>query len=93
MIKKTSLEDMLFEELKEANQVLRSAYSISKREGKECNWDAFNKTVSALLEKHHAIIYEQHTPSAECWCNPIVDYVDPITGSEVYIHNNIQEIH
>ena len=29
----------------------------------------------------------QHTTSADCWCGPTVDYVDPDTGATVYVHH------
>ena len=33
----------------------------------------------------------QHiTDGTPCWCNPELDYVDPITGAEVWVHKEPQ---
>jgi hypothetical protein len=32
----------------------------------------------------------EHVASADCWCGPEVDYVDPITGAAVYSHRRPQ---
>jgi hypothetical protein len=33
----------------------------------------------------------QHvTDGTQCWCNPELDYVDPITGAEVWVHKEPQ---
>ncbi len=29
----------------------------------------------------------EHTTSADCWCNPTIDYVNPDTGATVYVHH------
>ncbi len=29
----------------------------------------------------------QHIESKECWCNPALDYVDPESGNEVWVHH------
>lgn len=55
-------------------------------------------TVADCLRKGHcgcderaaadqAAAPRQHMASADCWCNPAVDYVDPDTGVTVYVHN------
>lgn len=28
-----------------------------------------------------------HLDSEQCWCNPTLDYVNPDTGAEVWIHH------
>jgi hypothetical protein len=28
----------------------------------------------------------EHTTTADCWCEPEVEYVDPETGAAVYLH-------
>lgn len=28
-----------------------------------------------------------HAPSPSCWCQPVRDSRDPVTGAEVWIHN------
>ena len=35
--------------IKESNELLRSAYAIASREGKNTNWDAFRKNVEKVL--------------------------------------------
>lgn len=32
----------------------------------------------------------EHVESADCWCNPRLDYKDPITGVEVWVHNEYE---
>lgn len=29
----------------------------------------------------------KHETSKECWCGPTLDYVDPESGNEVYVHH------
>ena len=47
----------LMDEVKESNQIIRSAYSIAKRDGKETNWEAFRNQVSIALERQHKMMY------------------------------------
>jgi hypothetical protein len=49
--------ERLIIEVKESNQLLRSAYSIAKRDGNETNWEAFRNQVSIALERQHKMIY------------------------------------
>ena len=39
---------------KEANSLLRSAYSIASRNGEQTNWDAFKKSVGIELDNEHS---------------------------------------
>lgn len=32
-------------------------------------------------------IEREHVESADCWCAPALDYVDPETGVAVYVHH------
>lgn len=32
----------------------------------------------------------EHIISAACWCQPEIDYIDPVTGNAVYLHRQIQ---
>jgi hypothetical protein len=32
----------------------------------------------------------EHVTSADCWCEPTVEYRDPETGVAVYVHKEIQ---
>ena len=40
------------------NGVLRSAYSIAEREGRETNWKAFFGVVKRTIDEHHATFVE-----------------------------------
>lgn len=31
----------------------------------------------------------EHIASPDCWCEPELDYVDPETGNEVWVHREI----
>ncbi|WP_095090561.1 hypothetical protein [Mesorhizobium sophorae] len=46
--------EALREALVDHNNILRSAFQIAGREGKETNWTAFAQNVSSTLAKHHA---------------------------------------
>src|SRR5690348_443154 len=47
----------LLNELKKANEVLRSCYQVAAREGKETNWEPFLKTIDNILKEQHEILY------------------------------------
>jgi thioesterase domain-containing protein len=47
----------LIKEIKESNDLLRSAFMIAKRDGKETNWEAFRNQVSIALERQHKMMY------------------------------------
>ena len=32
----------------------------------------------------------EHTMSGDCWCNPELNYTDPETGTEVWVHKEPQ---
>lgn len=32
----------------------------------------------------------QHDASADCWCGPTIEHVDPDTGAAVYVHKEVQ---
>lgn len=33
---------------------------------------------------------KEHIPSKDCWCKPRLEYVDPMTGAEVWVHQETQ---
>ena len=47
--------------------------------------------VVAVLERHEMLDREvevvEHMPSPLCWCFPRLEFVDPETGNEVWIHH------
>jgi hypothetical protein len=75
--------------LKDGNSALRAASQIAARKGENTNWDAFRQQVKSVLASQHSLFFqtEDHADSADCWCNPRLDYVDPETGNEVYVHS------
>ena len=50
-------KEMMEAEIKESNGLLRSAFMIAKRDGKETNWEAFRNQVSIALERQHKMMY------------------------------------
>lgn len=32
----------------------------------------------------------EHISSPDCWCEPELDYKDPDTGAEVWVHRGLQ---
>ena len=44
-------------EIKESNGLLRSAFMIAKRDGKETNWEAWHNQLSVALARQHVMIY------------------------------------
>ncbi|MDD5272854.1 MAG: hypothetical protein PHU14_09070 [Methylovulum sp.] len=51
--------------LLESNEVLRSAYQIAARSGRDTNWDAFINTVSCCLDHQHQLTNELRKRAAE----------------------------
>ena len=54
----------LSEALTEANDMLRSAYQVAKRDGAETGWEAFRTRLAAVLKKQHAIMYPKEESAA-----------------------------
>lgn len=50
-------KEMMEAEIKASNDLLRSAWMIAKRDGKETNWEAWHYQLSIALARQHAIIY------------------------------------
>lgn len=53
----SSLEEAVRLALVEPNSLLRSAYAIAKRDGKDTNWESFRKLLLKELEIEHKIMY------------------------------------
>jgi|GEM_PF-4415421 len=53
------LEDLerLIYEVKESNDLLRSAFMIAKRDGKDTNWEAWRKQLEIALARQHVMMY------------------------------------
>jgi len=51
-------------EIKESNDLLRSAFMIAKRDGKETNWEAWRKQLNNALERQHAMMYGEKAQQA-----------------------------
>lgn len=42
-------------------------------------------------ERYHVIPSDrEHIDSPECWCQPELDYKDPYSGNEVWVHREVQ---
>jgi len=50
-------EEMMEAEIKASNDLLRSAWMIAKRDGKDTNWEAFREQLNSALERQHAMMY------------------------------------
>lgn len=81
-------------------ELLRSAHAIAARAGADTAWETFAASISALgigavtartyrLPRTAPVIRE-HEASADCWCGPVADYVDPDTGATVFVHRQAQ---
>ena len=57
-------KEMMEAEIKESNGLLRSAFMIAKRDGKETNWEAFRNQVSIALERQHKMMYGEKAQQA-----------------------------
>ena len=43
------------------------------------------RTLATMLSSQR-----QHIGSAECWCSPTVEFKDPVSGSAIWVHNQVQ---
>lgn len=50
---------------------------------------AFQISVCAAAIRARGNVRE-HTMSGDCWCNPELNYTDPETGAEVWVHKEPQ---
>ena len=50
-------KEMMEAEIKASNDLLRSAWMIAKRDGKETNWEAWHYQLSTALARQHAMMY------------------------------------
>ncbi|MFN6303078.1 MAG: hypothetical protein ACK42H_12895, partial [Planctomycetota bacterium] len=55
----TAREVMLFNMLKEANDVLCSSMAIARREGKSVNWESYTQKLEKVLDEQHKILYPE----------------------------------
>jgi hypothetical protein len=53
---KTLTKNQLMEMLLEANERLRSAYSVAERKGKDTNWEAYQNNLKQILDSQHLIL-------------------------------------
>jgi thioesterase domain-containing protein len=54
----------LIKEIKESNDLLRSAFMIAKRDGKETNWEAWRKQLEIALTRQHKMMYGEKAQQA-----------------------------
>lgn len=65
--------------IKEANEMLRSAYAVAEREGGCTNWEAFRNRLNAVLEQQHRVMFPKSVSgtSKTCvMCNGPADLTD-----------------
>ena len=43
------------------------------------------RTLTATLSSQR-----QHIGSADCWCSPNVEFIDPVTRVQVWVHKQVQ---
>ena len=48
------------------------------------------KTLEQLQEVERLRGPREHISSPDCWCEPELDYKDPDTGAEVWVHRELQ---
>ena len=54
-------------DLEVANDLLRSAYAIAERDGKDTNWEAFRKKLGPVLQRQNQILNGSgYFPAASC---------------------------
>lgn len=51
-------------------------------------FDADVRDVAAAIRARGNV--REHTMSGDCWCNPELNYTDPETGAEVWVHKEPQ---
>jgi hypothetical protein len=57
-------KEMMEAEIKESNGLLRSAFMIAKRDGKETNWEAWRKQLEIALTRQHKMMYGEKAQQA-----------------------------
>lgn len=67
--------------LEDANEVLRSTYSIAMREGKQVGWKYFQKRVQKTLKRQHKIMYPERSHKECCGRNMGKNYLRPVFKS------------
>jgi len=56
------LEASRTEMLKEANEIIRSLYSVVKRKGEETNWEAIDERLKDILHRQHQVLLPHFNP-------------------------------
>jgi hypothetical protein len=57
MTTKDNWIERIDEEIRQSNEILRSAYAIAMRNGKDTDWDGFRKKLDIRLDVQHKIMY------------------------------------
>jgi hypothetical protein len=57
LINKEATEKNFYNDVVEANDILRSCYQVIKRKGKDTRWDALKEQIHKVLIKQHKIMY------------------------------------
>jgi hypothetical protein len=54
-------------------------------------WQEEYRRLQAIADRLESLIpRREHVTSGDCWCEPELDYVDPVTGAKVYVHRDLQ---
>lgn len=72
--------DRLAADLREANKLLRSCYSVAERDGTDTNWPGLLKALRELLNRHHELRlwYEEANSEAYSSAQEIADLRDEL---------------
>jgi hypothetical protein len=53
----------------------------------DCPYRMLKELAPLLRAELETTTAREHVESKDCWCHPTLDYVDPETGCEVWIHH------
>jgi hypothetical protein len=51
------LNEQYLQDIKRANELLRSVHSIAERKGADTNWEGLQTQVDTILKEQHLILY------------------------------------
>ena len=50
-------------------------------------WEDYEDT-DTISDESPWYYYPNHLNSVHCWCDPILEYEDPDSGNQVWVHND-----
>ena len=51
-------------------------------------WDDYEDIDDTDMEPWY--FYPDHLNHKKCWCEPVLEYQDPETGNQLWVHRDIQ---